>query len=62
MSEESVKSGTEKDTNRANNFIKHPRTLLLHCTGVKTRIKTGRLLSQTKVLASTNKQNVLASN
>ena len=58
-SEESDKSGTEKDTNRANSFIRHPRTWLLQCTGGMSYMRTGRLPSLTGVLASTNKQNVL---
>ena len=58
-SEENDKSRAEKDTNRANSIIKHPRTWLLHCTGVMSCKKTGRSPSQTKVLASINKQNVL---
>ena len=44
-SEESDKSGTEKDTNCTNSIIKHPRTWLLHCTGIMTCMKTGCLPS-----------------
>ena len=58
-SEEGGKSGTEKCTNRANGIIKHPRTRLLHCAGVTTCMKTGRLPFQTKVFARTNKKNLL---
>ena len=58
-SEESDKCRTVKDTNCANSIIKHPRTLLPHCTLLISSMKTGRLPSLTKVLASINKQNVL---
>ena len=44
-SEESDKSWTEKDTNRSYGIIKHPRTCLIHCTGVMNWMKTGRLTS-----------------
>ena len=48
---ESEKCGTEKDMNLANDIIRHPRTLLLHCAGVMTCMKTGCLHSPTKVVA-----------
>ena len=60
-SEERVKPGTEKDTNRAYSTVKRPRILLPQCTLVISFMKTGRLPSQTKVLAGIIKQNVLTS-